>query len=175
MLFHRSYADLFPLSPAGGLFLTLVGTGILLGALFPGARIPLLAAGGVLGILAATFGGALLAQGHGNPTTFQVDALIFAIAIEMAVLPFLRRWLKPKGLRTFLLGILTLVGAHFILMAPAFGVLIVLLGLLTMANALAGLKYPAISFDPFWALDGGLKVTLGALLLGSAHLPPLAF
>jgi hypothetical protein len=172
-MLQPSYADSFPLSPAGGLFLTIVGTGILLGALFTGARIPLLAAGGVLGILAAMFGGALLAQGHGNPTAWQVDALIFAIVIEMALLPFLRRWLKPKGFRTFLLGILTLVGAHFILMAPAFGVLIVVLGFLTMANALAGLKYPALPFDLLWALDGSLKVALGALLLGSAHLPPL--
>jgi hypothetical protein len=172
-LLHHSYADSFPLSPAGGLFLTLVGAGILLGAFFSATRIPLLAGGGVLGILGATFCGALLAQGHANPTAFQVDALIFAIAIEMAVLPFLRRWLKPKGLRTFLLGILALVGAHFILMAPAFGVLIVLLGSLTLANALAGLKYPAISLDLLWALDGGLKFALGALLLGSAHLPAL--
>jgi hypothetical protein len=174
MWFHHSYADAFPLSPAGGLFLTIIGFGILFGALWQGARIALLAAGGVLGVCAAIVCGALLARGHGNPTALQIDALIFAIAIEMAVLPFLRRWLKPKGIRTFLLGILTLVGAHFLLMAPAFGVLIVSLGLLTMANALTGLRYPGISFRLLWALDGGLKIGLGALLLGSGHLPPFS-
>ena len=168
----HSYADRFPLSPAGGLFLTVIGAGILLGAFFFRAKIPLLAIGGTLGVVAATMLGEYLARGHGNPTRLQVDSLILAIGVEMAVLPFLRRALRPRGPRVVLLGVLTLVGAHFLLMAPAFGPLIVLLGLLTMGNALTGLRYPESSFRLLWLIDGGLKLVLGALLwVGSPRLP----
>jgi hypothetical protein len=170
---NHSYADVFPLAPAGGPVPDDYRRRDFAGGAFFRAKIPLLALGGVLGVLAAMASGAFLARGHGEPSSLQIWSLVLAIGLEMAALPFLRRWLKPKGVRTFLLGILALVGAHFLLMAPAFGSLIVLLGLLTLASALAGLKYAAVSFRLLWLIDGALKCAIGALLwLGSPRLPP---
>lgn len=167
-----SYPDAFPMVGGGGRFLMVVGAGIMLGAVFPRARDRLLAAGGGLGVAAAVFLSGAMDRGHGAPGAWQIGSLIFAIAVEMAVLPVLRRRLRPHGERTLLLGILVLVGAHFLLMAPAFGPMIVLLGFLAIFNAWCGLRFPAIDFRVVWLADGCFKLAVGALMwLASPSLP----
>ena len=168
-----TYADAYPLALGGGMFLAVVGSAILLGAVFFEAKNLLLAAGGALGTAAACgSGGYVLRHSHGTVTGLAVGSLVFAVAVEMALLPMLRRRLRTRGERTLLLAILVLVGAHFLPMLPAFGPLIEALGLLAMANAAAGLKFPALPFRGVWLADGLLKLAFGVLLwLGSPRLP----
>ena len=167
-----SYADSFPMVAGGGRFLAVIGACIVLGSVFFSARDRWLAVGGGLGVLAAMFLGGAADRGHGSPGVWQVGSLFFAIAVEIALIPVLRRRLRPHGERTLMLGILILVGAHFVLMAPAFGPLIVLLGVLAIGNAWVGLKIPTLPLRGLWLVDGCLKVGVGALMwFGALSLP----
>ena len=65
---------------------------------------------------------------------------------------------------------LAIVGAHFIIMLPAFGPLIGVLGFLCLVNAAAAwrkLMYPS---SAAWLVDGAMKLLLGAILLVTSPL-----
>jgi hypothetical protein len=49
-------------------------------------------------------------------------------------------------------------------MAPAFGPLAVALGVSCTANAWIATRFPGYSLRAVWAVDGGLKIALGALM-----------
>jgi len=171
-----SYLYTFPLSIGGGAFLTTVSVGILLGAAFYERRNLLLALFGGLGVAAACATGGFLPRPHGAVTRWQVGSLVFAIAVEMVGIAVLRRWLGPYGERTLMLGVLVLVGAHFLLMYPAFGPLIALLGLAAMGNAGIGLAAPGRRLRVVWLIDGCLKLAAGLLLwLGATSLRSFGF
>jgi hypothetical protein len=159
-----SYAHTYPLAPCGGLFVLTVGLGTVVGAIVPRFRNALLAASGVAAGLELWAFGASITEPFGAPTPFQVWSLVLAIAFEIAVIAVVVRRLRTRGERTLNLAILVGVGAHFLLMAPAFGPLIVVLGLLAMLNAVYGLRSPALSFRALWFLDGVLKVAVGGVL-----------
>jgi hypothetical protein len=158
------YAHTYPLAPCGGLFVLTVGLGTMLGAIFPRFRNPLLAASGVAAGLGLWAFGASITERFGAPTPLQLWSLVVAIAFEVAVIAVVVRRLRTRGERTLNLAILVGVGAHFLLMAPAFGPLIVVLGLLAMLNAVYGLRSPGFSFRAVWFLDGVLKVAIGGVL-----------
>jgi hypothetical protein len=108
--------------------------------------------------------GASIAELFGAPTPFQVWSLVVAIAFEIVVIAVLVRKLRTRGERILNLAILVGVGAHFLFMAPAFGALIVVLGLLAIFNAAYGLRSPSVSFQTLWFLDGVLKAAIGGVL-----------
>ena len=80
-----------------------------------------------------------LAAPLGKPTPFQLDSLMVAVFIEVMAIGWLGSRLRAATERQRILSILVVVGAHFFVMAPAFGPLIVLLGLSCVVNAVAGL------------------------------------
>jgi hypothetical protein len=123
-----------------------------------------LAASGVTAGLELWAFGASITAPFGAPTPLQVWSLIAAIGFEIAVITVVVRKLRTGGERTLNLAILVGVGAHFLLMAPAFGPLIAALGLLAMLNAVYGLRSPSLSFRALWFLDGVLKVAIGGVL-----------
>jgi hypothetical protein len=61
-----------------------------------------------------------------------------------------------------------IVAVHFVLMAPAFGQLIALLGVLTAINAYAGMRFGALSLHTVWVADGALKMAIGGAMLAIA-------
>lgn len=171
---EQSQADLFPLIRGGGLFLAIVGGAILLGGFQFKWRNPLLGAGAAIATAATIATAAQLAAPYGSPTTLQVGSLLVAVAIEVVVLAWAIRRFAAKGERVVTIAVLTVVGAHFVLMAPAFGPLIVLLGVATVCNALAGVGLPGYSLQALWAVDGLLKLGFGAAMFWGQHLPRLA-
>jgi hypothetical protein len=159
-----SYAHHYPLAPCGGLFVVTVGFGVTLGALFPRFTNSSLAASGVVAVLEMWAFGASLTAPLGVPTPLQVWSLVVAVAFEIIAIAVVVGQLRKRGERTLKLGILLAVGTHFLLMAPAFGPLIVLLGFLAILNALLGLRSPDLSVRTLWLFDGGLKLAIGAVL-----------
>ncbi len=69
------------------------------------------------------------------------------------------------GERNQTLAILAIVGAHFFVMAPAFGAPIVMLGALALGNAVAGAVVPHYPLSALWFVDGALKLGAGAVML----------
>ncbi len=172
----RSYADAFPLTPAGGLFLTVIGAFIILGSRFFGSKNVFLGIGGGLGIAAAFVFGGYLSEGHGIPTAFQIWSIIVAGVLEGAAMPFIAIRLRPQGPRVHMLGVLVAVGAHFFIMIPAFGPVIAMLGCLLIGNAALGWNRPAEPNHRIWLADGLIKTGVGLLMwLGAAHLPAGGF
>ena len=159
-----SYAHAYPLAPIGGFIILTVGLGTLGGAILPRYRMVLLAVSGLAACLMLWQFGASIAELFGAPTSFQVWSLVAAIAFEIVVIAVLVRKLRNRGERILNLAILVGVGAHFLLMAPAFGPLIVVLGLLAIINAAYGLRFPGVSFRILWFLDGALKAAIGGVL-----------
>jgi hypothetical protein len=157
-------AHAFPLAPSGGLFVLIVGVAILLGSLIGRARQILLYIGlGAAAVATAMFAVQLTA-GLPPPSLFAISALVVAVVLEMLAFA----WLMPRlrgSERPTAYASLVIVGAHFLLMVPAFGPLIFILGLLCLLNASIGMISQAIPLSSTWGVDGLIKITIGALML----------
>jgi hypothetical protein len=70
-----------------------------------------------------------------------------------------------------MLTILTIVGGHFILMAPAFGPLIVLLAGASVLNTFVALLWRGYASPAVWAIDGAMKAAVGAAMFYGHELP----
>ncbi|MEX0645820.1 MAG: DUF6609 family protein, partial [Parvularculaceae bacterium] len=103
------------------------------------------------------------------PTTLAIASLAAAVAFEALLIGALISRFKTERGRT--IWVLTIVGAHFVIMAPAFGPLIVLLGLLCTVNAISGLFGAAYSLPKLWAADGAFKIAVGAAMWFGHLLP----
>jgi hypothetical protein len=156
----------YPMARGGGLFLLLIGTGMICAIVFSGRALvsyPIFYAG--LG--AATV--SLFAAGrlsHGSPTRIQITALASAIALEIVLFIVMARTLPPgtpEEVRWLWVSII--VGVHFLPMALCFGARMLLLGLACIANGIAGLLMPQIRYELFGLADGSLKVACGVWLL----------
>src|SRR6266550_9376504 len=83
-----SWAPAFPMAPAGGLFIAIIGVGVVLGALFSNNRVFLLICAFVVATAALLiFGGRLMAP-FGNPTRLQLWFLFGSIALEIVLFRF---------------------------------------------------------------------------------------
>lgn len=167
----QTQADLFPLIRGGGLFLAIVGLAILLGPLQFRRRNLLLGAGAALAAAVTITTAAHLAAPYGAPTNLQVGSLVVAVVLEIGALIWAIRHFAPQGVRAVTIAVLAIVGVHFVFMAPAFGPLIVVLGAITVGNALAGVRLPRYSLPTLWAVDGALKLGFGAAMFGGQFLP----
>ena len=158
-----SVAHPFPLLRIGGLLLLVVGTAIVAGGLVPRRAWPLFSAGATLGTVAAVMAGLSILRPTGRPTVLQVVSLVVAVVVEIVGIVWANATLRSKGERTLILVTLLVVGVHFLLMAPAFGPMFVVLGACSIGNATVGLRSRPWSL--FWAVDGGLKAAVGAVML----------
>jgi hypothetical protein len=157
------YNSAWPLASLGGLFVAAMGASVILGAAMPRQRMALVWLGFVAGLGAIVYGVTELGIDPPPPTRFQPLALIAAITLELAAFSFLMRPLYRKGERAVLVGTLAIVGAHFIVMWPAFGPLIGALGMACCINAAAA-WFTSYSPRVAWLVDGGLKLSFGVLL-----------
>lgn len=160
---------LFPMIRGGGLFILIMGIGVILGGLWPRRRMAMLIAGGAGATLAIILAADLLARPLGVPSRFQFWALAAAIALEIVLIRIVVARYKHAGERQFLLAILFVVGLHFLPMAITFGPLCAALGLCAMANAaIAWRTSRDISVNRVWIIDGALKLSFGALMFAVA-------
>src|SRR5262245_7726452 len=91
---HAEYP--YPMAPSGGLFLALVGLGVIAAVAFSGDRVAdlrIFFVGVGLGIVALMAAGKL---SLGTPSRAQIGALVAAIALEVALLNVQAR-LLPRG------------------------------------------------------------------------------
>jgi hypothetical protein len=155
----------FPLIRGGGLFVICVGLGFLLGWCFPGRWIPLAIGGFVAGLIASALS-PLLPPALGSPSLVQVGALVATIVLEMGLIYLVVIRLRGESDRTLMLGILLVVGVHFVIMGFAHGPLMALLGIVTVANAATGLwLLPNLPVRALGIADSLLKVGIGSWML----------
>ena len=156
---------------SGGLFILLVGLGILAGAaLGENHLLPPLIVGAFLAIIAQSVFRSRLVRPLGSPTRFQVTALIGAIILEMNTTAVVAYEFHFRQSRSFWLWILLVVGGHFLIIAIAQGRLPFLLGVACVANAVVGLWLPQAPLAIFWSIDGVLKIIVGSLMLSTRPL-----
>jgi hypothetical protein len=162
--FQHWSGEAFPLVRSGGLFVAIVGLAMLAGGLRFGWRNAILGVGAAIATAATAITAARLTAPFGAPTLFQIGDLIAAVALEFAALAWVIRRFRRSGERAVTLATLMIVAVHFVLMAPAFGPLIALLGVLAAINAYAGVWFRTLSVRATWIVDGALKVAIGAAM-----------
>jgi hypothetical protein len=152
---------------AGGLFILIMGCGVLLGALLPVYRKVFLGIAVAVASLAMVFLGPGLSASLGPPTRLQLMALIGAILIEGPLIRVAVARYRAAGERPLLLAILFVVGIHFLPMGIAFGPLCMGLGVALCFNAGTGLWLaPSLPLNALWSVDGLLKMAFGAAMIG---------
>lgn len=162
-----AYASQWPLASLGGLFVLAMGIAVILGSPFNTRRRMLFVwLGFVAGLGAIAYGVSQLGI-NPPPTRFQALSLIVAIVVELAGFTFLMPRLWRKGEREAVAGTLMIVGVHFVVMWPAFGPMMAVLGGACAANGAVArrTKYP---LGLAWFIDGALKLGFGALMAWSA-------
>jgi hypothetical protein len=156
-----------PLIRSGGVFLILVGAAIAAGALWYKRRYVILALGAVVGSVALAVLAAPLSSPYGPPSLLQLSALSLAVLFEAAALFILVPRAARRGERALTVTILAIVGAHFLIMTPAFGPLIFVLGAANLINALIGARLVAYPAPALWVVDGVLKAAVGVAMYAS--------
>ena len=161
-----SWAPVFPMVPAGGLFIAIVGVGIVFGALFPNKRdFSLFCSFLVATAALVIFGGSLMAP-FGNPRPLQIWFLFGSIALEIVLFRFGLPRYRRAGERSARLASLFIVGLHFLPMAVAFGPMCLTLGVVLCLCSGAGLWLkPGLSLNGLWAADGLLKLAFGLSMM----------
>ncbi len=156
----------FPLVRAGGLFIGIMGIGVILGGMFAGRRMLLLTLGGIAATTFTILFANELTRPLGLPTTMQVRALVGAVLVEALLIGVVVGRFKRAGERPLMLAILVAVGIHFLPMAIAFGPLCAALGAAVVTNGSLGLwVMRRVSLNFFWIIDGLLKISFGGAML----------
>jgi hypothetical protein len=75
---------------------------------------------------------------------------------------------RPRGERATLGATLGIVGAHFVVMLPAFGPLIGALGFACILNAVGFWLLFAYRAGFAWFVDGCLKLVLGMVMIATS-------
>ena len=163
------YVREFPLIPGGGLFFLPVGICVALGAFLPRLRMTLVWIGMAAGILFIILGWRLY-KGLPPPTALQIASFAAAIFAETVAFGLVIPRVRAAGERPLLVCTLAIVGAHFLIMIPAFGVPIAVLALLCLGNAAAGFVFGGYPLRAMWFVDGVFKVGVGAVMATSSPL-----
>ncbi|HLY05524.1 MAG TPA: DUF6609 family protein [Rhizomicrobium sp.] len=169
MIIPMQYVREFPLIPGGGLFFLPVGICVALGAFLPRLRMALVWAGMLLGIVSVALGWSLY-RGLPPPSRLQVACFGAAIFAETLAFRFVIPRVRPMGERALWICTLAIVGAHFLIMIPAFGAPIAVLALLCLGNATAAFVLPAYPAPAMWFVDGVFKTGVGAVMLAASPL-----
>lgn len=160
-----SWAHTFPMIRAGGVFIFIMGAGVVLGALVPSRRRSLLIIGAVLATIAIVLSAARLSAPFGAPTSLQFWFLLSSILAEAIFVRIAVALCRQASERSLLLAILVAVGLHFLPMAVAFGPLCAALGVTLCVCAGIGLWLrPGIALNRLWATDGFIKMAFGAIM-----------
>ncbi len=156
----------FPLAPLGGLYIASVGACLVVGAAVARLRTMSVWLGLGLGIvMVSAFAGRLAPAAA--PTTLQLGALIAAIVVEFVAFPLVMPRVRPRGERAVAVATLAIVGGHFVIMRPALGPLVGVLGAVCVVNAVLLARVPGYGVRAAWAVDGVAKLAFGvAMVMG---------
>lgn len=161
------------MTPGGGAFLACVGAALLASVFLPDAMLGyLLIAGflaGAAGIIIASIIGRR--RGFPRPRTLHVVIVWLCVAAELLVFAFAFPLLPPDP-RTLTLGVVILVGLHFLPMSVAFGAIIGWLGLACVLIGCAGFAFPQLSLSAISLTDALLKLGCGLVMLSSLFRGP---
>lgn len=155
----------YPMVRSGGLFLLLIGCGVIGGTLVPGPAII------NRGVFFLGLGAALLSLltvrlvSFGRGSRRQFTALGAAIAIEVVLIMAAARFIGPQPERLLWCRTLFIVGVHFLPMAISFGPQMLWLGAACMLNATTGWLLPIFPFPVTALVDGSLKAAFGICML----------
>jgi hypothetical protein len=150
---------------AGGVFIFIMGVGVMLGALVPNRRRSLLIIGAAVATIAIVLSAARLSAPFGAPTSLQFWFLFGSIVAEAIFVRIAVALYRRADERSLLLAILFAVGLHFLPMAVAFGPLCAALGVTLCVCAGVGLWLrPGIALNRLWATDGLIKMAFGAVM-----------
>jgi Family of unknown function (DUF6609) len=166
----HSYVLHYAMTPYAGVFIATVGVCVIAGTVLRNYRDNLVWIGFALGsVLLLAFGG-ILSRGLHSPSLLQVSSLALAIFLEIAGFRYLMPAVRPRGERATLSATLGIVGAHFLVMLPAFGPLIGALGLACTLNAVGLWRLSAYRAGFAWFVDGCLKLLLGIVMIATSPL-----
>jgi len=160
-------AEAFPLMRGGGLFLAVIGLGILVGGVGPASwRIPALIAGAALGVVAMAVAGITkwAFDGIGYPAWWQWAVLGVAVLVEGYLVSVVAERYE-FGSREFWLAMLFVVGVHFLLLTFSHGPICGLLAVLCIVNVVIASRVPSMGVGTAWSIDGLLKMTAGAAMV----------
>ncbi len=153
------------MAPSGGLFLALVGMGLIAAVVFSGdkvADLQIFFVGVGLGIVAL-----MLASKFslGKPTRVQIGALVAAIVLEVVLFDVQGR-MFPRGTDESVrwMWISMIVGVHFLPMAINFGPRLLVLGIVCIAISIVGLSLPGLPREAFLLMDALSKLVIGLWL-----------
>jgi hypothetical protein len=163
MLIPAQYVKAFPLIPGGGLFFIPIGLCIVIGAFYPVRRMALVWAGITAGVLAILLGARFL-RGLPPPTTIQVASFAIAIVAEAVAFRVIIPRLRSAGEHPVQVAALGIVGAHFLLMIPAFGWPIVVMAALCLGNAFIAYTTARYPISAAWFVDGIFKLSVGVIM-----------
>ena len=166
----HSYVLHYPMTPYAGVFIATVGLCVIAGAVLPNYRDNLVWIGFALGTIFCIAFGGILGSGLHPPSFLQVSFLALAIVLEIAGFRYLMPAVRPRGERATLSATLGIVGAHFLVMLPAFGPLIGALGLVCTLNAVGFWLLFAYRAGFAWLVDGCLKLLLGIAMIATSPL-----
>jgi hypothetical protein len=162
---HETFRPQYPMSPAGGLFIALVGAGLIAAVGFSGAALVnyiVFFVGSGLGIMALLFAGRL---SIGKPTRIQIFTLAAAIVLELALFIIMGRMLPPgTGESVRWKWVSMIVGVHFLPMAISFGPRLLVLGAFCIVISISGLFLSNVPSELFLLLDGAAKLLFGLWL-----------
>ena len=150
---------------AGGVFIFIMGVGVMLGALVPNRRRSLLIIGAAVATIAIVSLAARLSAPFGAPTSLQFWFLFGSIAAEAILIRVAVVLYRRASERSLLLAILFAVGLHFLPMTVAFGPPCAALGVTLCVCAGVGLwLWPGVPLNKLWAIDGFIKMAFGAVM-----------
>lgn len=151
----------YPMIRSGGLFLLLIGSGVVGGTLlasdgFVNEQVFFLGLGAaVLSLLGARW----VSFGRGTP--LQLVALFAALGLQAILLVAAARVLGPMSEDQLWYRTMVIVGLHFLPMSVTFGPRMLLLGIACIANGALGFLVPAVPFTLVALVDGTLKIAVG--------------
>jgi hypothetical protein len=155
----------YPMARGGGLFLMLIGAGLISAIAFSGDALVNYTVF-FIGVGIATLSLFLSARlSQRTPTRAQIAALAFGITLEVILLIVMGRTL-PRGTMEHVrwLWVSVIVGIHFLPMVVCFGPSMLLLGAACIVTAGVGLMLPETPYEIFGVLDGCFKLGFGVWL-----------
>ena len=150
------------MAPSGGLFLAIIGLGLIAAVVFSGDRLAdlrIFFVGLGFGVVALMCAGRF---SLGKPSRVQIAALVGAIVLEFVLFNVQGRMLPretDESVRWMWINMI--VGVHFLPMAVSFGPRLLLLGAICIAISIGGLSFPGLPREVLLLLDAMAKLVVG--------------
>ncbi len=155
----------YPLIRASGLFVFITGLGIAIGTLREWLILPMIAVSFIVGFVVLSQTQPALLREMGTVTPLAANLVTLAYIIEGIGIGLWSAFMLPREgpSRRFILGILVIVGLHFIFFAPSMGWLMILLTAACTGWGLYSLRNPQVSIQRAYIVDGLLKMGVGVV------------